>query len=232
VLRESDRAPGLMLGDGVALPQSAEVGAHVVIHDGTAIGEHVRIQDAVVLGKPVSLGPRSRAAREEPPPLVIGDGATIGAGSVLVTGAAVGPEAVIGDQVHLRERSAVGRGSVVGRGSSVENDAVIGADVRIQSACYITAFSAIEDEVFVAPGVRTLNDPTAGRRPEGEPLRGPTFRRRCRVGGGATILPGVEIGEEAFVGAGAVVTRDVPPRTLVVGVPARPVRELRPKELG
>src|SRR2546428_13391448 len=110
-----------MWGDGVALPRSGGVGAQVVIHDGRAIGEHVRIQDAVVLGKPVSLGPRSRAAREEPPPLVIGDGATIGAGSVLVTGAAVGPEAVIGDQVHLRERSAVGRGSVGRRGSSVRD---------------------------------------------------------------------------------------------------------------
>ncbi|MBV9214310.1 MAG: N-acetyltransferase, partial [Actinobacteria bacterium] len=65
----------------------------------------------------------------------------------------------------------------------------------------------------------------------GEPLRGPVLRRRCRVGGAATLLPGVEIGEEAFVGAGAVVTRDVPPRTLVVGVPAQRLRELRPDEL-
>jgi acetyltransferase-like isoleucine patch superfamily enzyme len=138
---------------------------------------------------------------------------------------------VIGDQVHLRERSAVGRGTVVGRGSAIENDAVIGSGVRIQTGCYITAFCEIEDEVFVAPGVKTLNDRTAGRRPKGEPLRGPVLRRRCRVGGGATLLPGVEIGEEAFVGAGAVVTRDVPPRTLVVGVPARAVRELEPDEL-
>ncbi len=232
MLQPSDRAPGLMLGPGVTLPDSAEVGAHVVIHDGTAIGERVRIQDGAVLGKPLSLGPRSRAAREEPPGLVIGDGVVIGAGSVLVAGGAVGADSVIGDQAHLRERAAIGRGSVVGRGCSVENDAVIGSGVRVQTGSYITAFCEIEDGVFVAPGVKTLNDRTAGRRPQGEPLRAPVLRRRCRVGGGATLLPGVEIGEEAFVGAGAVVTRDVPARTLVVGVPAQPIRELDADELG
>ena len=225
MLHPSDRAPGLLLGDGVTVPDSVELGGNVVIHPGTAIGERVRIHDCAVLGKPVSLGPRSSAPREEPPPLVVGDGATIGAGAVLVAGAAVGPDAVIGDQAHLRERAAVGAGSVVGRGSQLENDAVVGAGVRVQTGCYITAFCEIEDDVFVAPGVQTLNDRTAGHRPAGEPLRGPRLRRACRIGGGAVLLPGVEIGEEAFVGAGAVVTRDVPRRTLVVGVPAREVRE-------
>jgi acetyltransferase-like isoleucine patch superfamily enzyme len=226
VLQPSDRAPGLLLGEGVSLPDSVELGGNVVVHAGTAVGDGVRIHDGAVLGKPVSLGPRSRAAREEPPPLVVGDGATIGAGSVLVAGSAVGPDAVVGDQAHLRERAALGAGSVLGRGSSLENDAVVGARVRIQSGCYITAFCAVEDDVFVAPGVQTLNDPSAGHRPAGEPLRGPVLRRGCRIGGGAVLLPGVEIGEEAFVGAGAVVTRDVPPRTLVVGIPARVVREI------
>jgi acetyltransferase-like isoleucine patch superfamily enzyme len=69
------------------------------------------------------------------------------------------------------------------------------------------------------------NDPTAGRRPPDMDLRGPTLRRGCRIGGGAVLLPGVEVGAEAFVGAGAVVTRDVPPGALVMGVPARVVRE-------
>jgi UDP-2-acetamido-3-amino-2,3-dideoxy-glucuronate N-acetyltransferase len=232
VLHPSDRAPGLLVGEGVAVPESVEVGGNVVIHAGTTIGEGVRIHDGAVLGKPVSLGPRSRASREEPPPLVIGDGATIGAGAVLVAGAAVGPEAVVADQAHVRERTAIGRGSVVGRGSSVENDAVIGADVRIQTGCYVTAFCEIEDEVFLGPGVQTLNDPTAGRRPAGDPLLGPRLRRGCRVGGAAVLLPGVVVGEGAFVGAGAVVTRDVPAGTLAVGVPARVVRQLSPEELG
>jgi len=229
VLRPSERGAGLLLGDGVSLPESVILGGNVVIHEGTTIGEGVTIHDGATLGKPVSLGPSSRAQREAPPPLVVGDGATIGAGAVLVTGAAIGAGAVVADQAHVRERAAVGRGSVVGRGVAVENDALIGAGVRIQTGAYITAFCEIEDEVFVAPGVQTLNDLTAGRRSAGEPLRGPKLRRRCRVGGAAVLLPGIEIGEEAFVGAGAVVTRDVPPRTLVVGVPAREVRALDPE---
>jgi UDP-2-acetamido-3-amino-2,3-dideoxy-glucuronate N-acetyltransferase len=223
VLQPSDRAPGLLVGDGVEIPASAEIGGHVVIHAGTAIGAGVRIQDGAVLGKPVALGPRSKASREEPPPLVIGDGAIIAAGAVVVRGAAIGPEAVVGDQAQVRERAAIGRGTVVGRGTAVDNDVVIGAGVRIQTGCYVTAFSEVEDEVFIGPGVNTFNDPWAGRRPEGEPLRGPRLRRRCRIGGGALILPGIEVGEEAFVAAGSVVTRDVAPGALVMGVPARPV---------
>ncbi|MFL5781795.1 MAG: acyltransferase [Thermoleophilaceae bacterium] len=226
MLRPSDRAPGLLLGEGVEVPDSAEIGGHVVIHAGTALGAGIRIHDGAVLGKPLSLGRNSTASREGPPPVVVGDGATIGAGAVLVAGASVGEGALVGDQAHIRERAAIGRFSVLGRGASMENDALVGASARIQSGCYITAFCVVEDDVFMAPGVQTLNDPTAGRRAPGEQLQGPRIRRGARVGGAAVLLPGVEVGEEAFVGAGAVVTRDVPPRTLVVGIPARPVREL------
>jgi acetyltransferase-like isoleucine patch superfamily enzyme len=129
---------------------------------------------------------------------------------------------MVADQAHVRERARIGERSLVGRGSAVDCDVAIGADVRIQTNCYISAFTEIEDDVFVGPGVNTLNDPTAGRRGPDERLEGPKLRRGCRIGGGAVLLPGVEIGAGAFVAAGAVVTRDVAPGELVVGVPARP----------
>jgi UDP-2-acetamido-3-amino-2,3-dideoxy-glucuronate N-acetyltransferase len=117
-------------------------------------------------------------------------------------------------------------GLLVGDDVTLPGDVEIGARVIVQTGCYLTAFSEVEDEVFVAPGVTLTNDWTAGRRPRGAPLEGPVLRRRCRIGGGAVLLPGVVVGEEAFVGAGAVVTRDVPDRALVMGAPARIVREL------
>jgi acetyltransferase-like isoleucine patch superfamily enzyme len=119
----------------------------------------------------------------------------------------------------------------VGRAASIENDVRMGARVKLQTGAYITAWSVVEDDVFVAPGVLLTNDPTAGRRGAAQKLRGAVLRRACRLGGGAVLLPGVEVGEEAFVGAGAVVTKDVPARALVMGVPARVVRELAEEEL-
>jgi acetyltransferase-like isoleucine patch superfamily enzyme len=146
-------------------------------------------------------------------------------------GASIGAEAIIGDQSFVRERSAIGEGSVIGRGSAVDNDVQIGARVRVQTGVYLTAFTILEDDVFVGPGVITTNDDTMARHAGETPLRGAILRRACRVGGGAVLTPGVEIGEEAFVAAGAVVTGDVPQRAVVMGVPARIVREVRDEDL-
>jgi acetyltransferase-like isoleucine patch superfamily enzyme len=231
VLRLSDRGPGLLLADGVVLPHDVELGAGVVIHDGVRIGAGVRIQDGAIVGKALVLGSQSQAKLREPEPTVIGDGAIIAAAAVVVAGASIGAGAFIGDQSHVRERARIGADSGVGRGTAVDNDVVIGERVRIQTGCYLTAFCILEDDVFVGPGVFTFNDNTMGRHAKGETLKGATLRRACRVGGGALILPGVEVGEEAFVATGSVVTRDVPARTLVMGSPAKHVRDIGEEEL-
>ena len=120
----------------------------------------------------------------------------------------------------------IGDGSVIGRGTGIENDVRVGAGVKIQTNCYITAHSVVEDDVFVGPGVVTTNDDTMGRHGPDFELAGALLRRASRIGGGAVLTPGVEIGEEAFVAAGAVVTNNVPARSVVMGVPARVVREV------
>ncbi len=231
MLRSSDRAPGLLLGDGVLLPPTAELGGNVVIHEGTQVGGEAQIQDGAVIGKPLALGARSTAPRDALAPVQIGTGAKVCAGAVIVAGARIGDDAVIGDQAHVRERAVIGDQSVVGRGSAVDNDVTIGARVRIQTGCYITAYSTIEDDVFVAPGVTLTNDDTMGRHGAGYEMRGATLRRACRVGGGVVLVPGVEVGEEAFVAAGAVVVRNVPARAVVMGVPAREVRQVGDEDL-
>jgi acetyltransferase-like isoleucine patch superfamily enzyme len=202
-----------------------------VVYPGTVLGDGVRLGDFCVVGRPPLLAAGSSAAGEAPGPARVGDGVAIGAGSVVLAGAEIGAGCVVGDQAHVRERATIGAGSVIGRGVSVENDVSVGARVRLQTNAYITAWSVVEDDVFVAPGVLLTNDPTAGRRRAGQELRGPTLRRACRVGAGAVLLPCVEVGEEAFVGAGAVVTADVPARAVVIGVPARVVREVREEDL-
>jgi acetyltransferase-like isoleucine patch superfamily enzyme len=231
VLQPSDRAPGLLLGDGVQVPDDAEIGANVVIHAGVRLGRAVRIQDAAILGKALVLSRHSQATLRDADPTEIGDEATIAAGAVVVAGASIGAGAFIGDQAHVRERAVVGSESGVGRGSAVDNDVVIGDRVRIQTGCYLTAFSTLEDEVFLGPGVFMFNDNAMGRHEKGIELKGATLRRACRIGGGSLILPGIEVGEEAFVATGSVVTRDVPARTLVMGSPARRVREVGDEEL-
>jgi acetyltransferase-like isoleucine patch superfamily enzyme len=138
---------------------------------------------------------------------------------------------ILGDQSYVRERSVIGEGSVIGRGSVVDNDVEIGARTRVQTSVYLTAFSIVEDDVFVGPGTTTTNDDTIARHAPQERLRGATLRRACRVGGGVVLTPGVEIGEEAFVAAGSVVTHDVPARAVVMGVPARVVRKVPDDEL-
>jgi acetyltransferase-like isoleucine patch superfamily enzyme len=210
----------------------AEIDATAVVHEGTVLGEGVRVLEYAVVGKQPVLGSKSTAKRDPLPPATIGDGTVISTGAIVFAGATIGAGCIVGDQACVRERVTLGDDVVVGRGSLVENDTTVGRGTRIQADAYITAYSTLEEDVFIAPRVVTTNDNFMGRTEQRKELmKGPTIRRGARVGGGAVLLPGIEVGEEAFVGAGAVVTKDVPPKTIVYGNPARPVRDVPQAEL-
>jgi acetyltransferase-like isoleucine patch superfamily enzyme len=211
---------------------AADVHPSAVVYPGTILGEGVKVLENAVVGKQPALSPRSTAKREPLPPTEIGDGTLISTGAIVFAGTRIGERVVVGDQSCVRERVTVGDDVVLGRGALVENDTTIGAMARIQAEAYITAYSTLEEHVFIAPCVVTTNDNFMGRTEKRHALRkGPTIRRGARIGGGAILCPAVEIGEEAFVGAGAVVTKDVPPRVIVVGNPARVLRDVPEEEL-
>jgi UDP-2-acetamido-3-amino-2,3-dideoxy-glucuronate N-acetyltransferase len=219
-LSSSDAAPNLWLGADVSLGEGVEIGVNVVIYDGTVVRDGARIQDGAVLGKQPVLAPHSTAPKGDPDVLVVGAGAAIGTGAIVCAGAKIGDRAIVGDHAHIREGATIGESTVVGRGTAIGPAASIGARVRLQTNVWLTGWTTVEDDVFVGPGVVTMNDNTMARFTAGEPLRGPVLRRGCRVGGGVLLTPSVEVGAEAFVGAGAVVTRDVPARAIMMGMPA------------
>jgi acetyltransferase-like isoleucine patch superfamily enzyme len=223
-------SPGPLLGEGVSVGEGVSFGAYVVVHPGTVIGAGCSIEDHAVLGKRPRLSPHSMA-RGEIEPLRIGARTSVGAGAVVFAGAQLGEDVIVGDQSFVRERSRIGAGTLLGRGTVLDNDVLVGARVRVQTGAYLTAHTEIEDDVFVGPGALTTNDHTMGRHGAETPSRGPTLRRACRIGGAAVLLPGIEIGEEAFVAAGSVVTRDVPPRAVVLGAPARAIRSVPDEDL-
>jgi acetyltransferase-like isoleucine patch superfamily enzyme len=211
---------------------AADVHPSATVYPGPVLGDGVRVLENAVVGKQPSLGASSTARREPLPPATIGDGTVVSTGAIVFAGATIGARCVVGDQSCVRERVTMADDCILGRGSLIENDTSVGAGTRIQAEAYVTAYSTLEEDVFIAPCVVTTNDDFMGRTEKRKELmRGPTIRRGARVGGGAILCPGVEVGEEAFVGAGAVVTKDVPPRVVVVGSPARVLRDVHPEEL-
>jgi acetyltransferase-like isoleucine patch superfamily enzyme len=210
----------------------ADIHPTATVYEGTVLGAGVRILENAVVGKQPSLGSGSTAKRDPLPPARIGDGTVVSTGAIVFAGTTIGANCIVGDQSCIRERVDLADDCILGRGSLIENDTTVGAGTRIQAEAYITAYSTLEEDVFIAPCVVTTNDNFMGRTERRKALmKGPTIRRSARVGGGAILCPGIEVGEEAFVGAGAVVTKDVPPRKLVVGSPARVLRDVAADEL-
>jgi acetyltransferase-like isoleucine patch superfamily enzyme len=209
-----------------------EIHPSAIVYEGTVLGEGVKVLEGAVVGKQPTLSPRSTAKREPLGPTTIGEGTIVSTGAIVFAGSQIGARVILGDQSCVRERVEIGDDVVLGRGSYVENDTTIGAMTKIQADAYITAYSTLEEYVFIAPCVVTTNDNWMGRTEKRHGnVKGPTIRRGARIGGGAILCPAVEIGVEAFVGAGAVVTKDVPARAVMVGSPARRLRDVPDEEL-
>lgn len=149
----------------------------------------------------------------------IGRDATIRDGSTIYADVEIGDRFTTGHDVLVREGTTIGDDVVVGTNTVIDGNTTIGSEVSLQTGVYVPRETVIGDRVFVGPHAVLTNDPHPVRT-ETE-LCGPTVEDGVSIGANATILPGVTVGEDAFVAAGAIVTGDVPPRTLAVGTPAR-----------
>lgn len=228
------KGQNVVIEDNVVVGKNCVIGHNVIIKEGTNIGSNVVIGDNTVVGKApfVSFTSATTDSSNELNPLMICDNIKIGAGCIVYRGAILRANVFVGDLATIRENVEIGEKSVIGKGVSVENFVTIGKRVKIETEAYITAFSIIEDYCFIAPEVTFTNDNFLGRTEERKKhFKGPILKKGSRIGGNATLLPGVVIGEDALVAAGSVVTRDLEPRKIYVGVPARYYGEVKEEQL-
>ncbi|MGD6817048.1 DapH/DapD/GlmU-related protein [Metabacillus sp. 113a] len=222
-----------VIEEGVQMGKNVSIGHHVTICAGTIVGDGVRIGDGAVIGKQPTPGKTSTVKLSgSMQPLELGAHVTIGSNAVLYAGAKIGQSTLIADLASVRENVEIGDECIVGRGVTVENHVKIGMRVKIQSNSYITAYTELEDFVFIAPCVTTTNDNFMGRTEERfDKIKGATVKKGARVGGASIILPGITVAEETFVAAGALVTKDTEAETVVKGIPAKYLRPVDKREL-
>jgi acetyltransferase-like isoleucine patch superfamily enzyme len=229
----------VVMGDNVVIEADVAVGDgcvlghNVVIRTGSRLGCHIIVGDNTVIGRRPM-----RSVRSALPPMTdyspcsILDDVQIGCGCVLYAGASIGWQVMIADLVTVREAVIIGEQTIVGRGVSIENRCTIGKRCKLETNAYITAYSELEDDVFVAPMVATSNDNYMARGKERfKHFKGVTVKRGGRIGVNATILPGKTVDEQGVVAAGSVVTHDVPAGVIVVGNPAHVFRDVPEDQL-
>ncbi|MCB2230491.1 N-acetyltransferase [bacterium] len=217
-----------IIGNNARIGDGCVIGHHVVIHDDVVIGDNVRIDDHTVIGKLPMRAANSAVTKDQQlPPTEIGRNCIIGANVIVYRGCSIGEKVLIADLSTVRENVSVGDFTIVGRGVAIENFCTVGRYVKLETNVYLTAYSEVEDRCFIAPCVATSNDNYIGRTEERfKHFKGVIMRKGARIGVNATLLPGVEIGADALVAAGALVTKDVPAKKIVAGVPAKVFRDV------
>lgn len=214
------------------LAATARLGNFVTIHPKVRVGENCVVMDGAILGRlPMANRTVTRAVPRDYSELFIGDGTIIGCNTVIYTGSRIGNDVLINDLTSIREGCVINDEVVIGRGVMILYNVKIGARSRIQDQAHIVGEMIVEEDVFIGMAVTTTNDNEVYLTRFGlakAELKPPLIRRFAVVGAGATILPGIEIGEGAVVAAGAVVTHHVPAWTIVAGVPARHLRDIPP----
>jgi acetyltransferase-like isoleucine patch superfamily enzyme len=207
----------------IRIGDKTTVGAFAVVHGGTDLGDGVRVEEHVIVGKPEHGYAVGRTYTGTGAATRIGAGVVLRSGATVYAGARVGTNSCVGHGTLVRSHARIGADGIFGHHLVIERECRIGDRVRCSPLSHITSATVLADDVFLGAGIRTVNDKhLIWRDPEREPdLVPPRFEQGAKVGSGSTVLGGVTIGERALVGAGSVVTRDIPAGATAYGSPAR-----------
>ena len=184
------------------------------------LGEGSVVEDFCIVGTP------PRGMKDGELATILGDGAVIRSHSVVYAGNVIGKNFQTGNKVNIRESNRIGNNVSVGTLSVIEHHVEIADNVRIHTQVFIPEYSILEEGCWIGPNVVFTNAKYPLSPGVKDSLVGPTIRKGAKIGANVTLLPGVVIGENALVGAGSVVVRDVPPGAVVAGNPARIIRQI------
>lgn len=218
-----------IIHDGVTIEDDVIIHDYVVIYPGVTVKAGCEIFDHCVLGKyPTSPGSTARPLKEQYSPVTIGDHSILCPGTVIYIGTVIGAHTLLGDHCSIREDCVVGDYCIISRNVTVNYETTIGHHTKIMDGTHITGNMTIGNHVFISVMCSSTNDNGMGRNGYSEEsVRGATVDDYVTIGAGANLLPNVHIGENAIIGAGALVTRDIPANKVAMGVPARVVRDVQ-----
>lgn len=205
---------------GVRLGHNVTIHPFVVLEPGVMIGDNVEIFPGTYIGKI----PKGAALARQPeyrPQVSIGANCSLGPHAVIYYDVEIGENTLIGDGASVREQCRIGANCILSRYVTVNYATSIGDNTKIMDSTHITGKCRIGDNVFISLCVGSTNDNAIGRLGyQEERVVGPVIEDGAAVGAGAMLMPAITIHAGAVVGAGSVVTRDVPARAVVMGSPA------------
>ena len=202
---------GSIIYKGTIIGKRCKIGHHVIIRPNVVLGDDSVVEDFSILGEPTGRPVKDRN-------LIIGERACIRAHSILYQGTTIGNDLQTGHGVVIREENIIGHHLNIWSGSTIDYGSRLGDDILIHNQVYIPQFTFIEDGVFLAPGVKIANDKYPLNKFD---MKGPTIKRGSRVGMGSVLNPKITLGENSYIGAASMVTKDVPTGEIWMGNPAK-----------